>query len=153
MIRRNSGKRYFIWVKIGKHSQMEIKISRSPNLLTYLICIISANKTVHQGMFDLKSFITGVENNASKTISNHRYHLNGNFIPLPHQHTKGISGQISIKGQRTVRWRIEDDEVRVHTLDIKEALYVPKSPIFILCPQHLAQQANNNLPAQRWTYM
>ena len=76
-------------------------------------------------MFDLKSFITGVENNASKTISNHRYHLNGNFIPLPHQHTKGISGQIAIKVQGTVIWNIENDEGTVHTFNIKYSRYVP----------------------------
>ena len=71
-------------------------------------------------------------------MSNHISHFIGNFYPLPRQHIKFKSGQIAIKFQGTARWNIEYDEVRVHTLDIKDVLYVPESPISIQYPQHLA---------------
>ena len=87
-------------------------------------------------MFDSDSFIIGVDNLASRRIYNQRYNFITNFYPLPHRHTQGIGGQISIKGKVTIRWKIEDDEDRVHTLYIKYALYVAKSPLFVLFPQH-----------------
>ena len=62
---------------------------------------------------------------------------------------KGISVQISIKVQRTLRRNIEDDEGRVHTLWIKDVLYVPKSLLLVLFTQHWSHQANNSLPTQR----
>ena len=71
-------------------------------------------------------------------------HFIRDFFPLPHQHIKGLSGQIAIKVQGTIRCNIEDDDGILHTLYIKDSLYVPKSLISILYPEHFAQQANNN---------
>ena len=105
---------------------MAMKSSRSPNLLQYLICITEANETVYQARFDMESFIIVVDNHASNNISNQRSHFVSSFFPLPHQHIKEISGQISIKGQVTFRCKNEDNEGRIHTLDIKDAKYVPE---------------------------
>ena len=132
---------------------METKRSLSKNLPPYLICIIESNKTGNKVSFDSEFFIIGVNNHATKTISNQRSHFISNFFPLLHQHIKGISGHISIKVQCTIRWNIEYDEGRVHTLDIKDALYVPESPLSTICPQHWDQQAKDNLPTQRGKYM
>ena len=86
-------------------------------------------------------------------MSNHRSHFISNFYPLPHQYIKGVRGKIIIKVQETIIWRIEADEVRIHILDIEDALYVPESPLSIICTQHWAQQANDNLPTIRGTCM
>ena len=80
-----------------------------PNLLPYLICIIESNEIGHQEKFDSDSFIIGFDSHASKTISNQRSHFISNFRSLPHQHIKGISGKITIKGKRILRRKIEDD--------------------------------------------
>ena len=139
-------KRYCVQGHRGRHSRVVTKTSNCPNLLLYLICITSANNNGNKARFDSDSFIIGVDNNAFKTIYNHISCFIRNFWSLPHKHIKGISGQISIKGQVTVRYNIEDDEGKVNTLDIKDAIYVPKSPLYILCPQNWSQQANGNFP-------
>ena len=90
------------------------------------MCLTAENGTGHQERFDSESFIIGAKNHASKMIFNQRSQFISNFSPLPHQHMKGISGQIFIKGQGTIRWKIEDDGGRVHTMDTKDALYIPK---------------------------
>ena len=72
----------------------------------YLIYLTADNCILHQERFELDSFIIEFYNHASKTISNQRLHFIGNFRPLPHQYIKGISGQISIKCQVTVIWKI-----------------------------------------------
>ena len=51
---------------------------------------------------------------------------------------KGINVQIAIKDQGTLRRNIEDDECRVHTLEIKDVLYVHKSLLLVLFTQHWA---------------
>ena len=152
-IRQNYCKMCYIKSNRGRQSRVETKRSRSPNILPYLICLAEANDKVNQARFDPDYFIVGVDNHASKTISNQRYHFIRNFRPLSHQHIKGISGQIYIKCRGTVRWKIEYDEVRVHTLDIKDALYVPKSPIYVLCPQYLDQQPKDNFHTRKGKYM
>ena len=48
---------------------------------------------------------------------------------------------------------MEDDKGRVHTLDIKGALYVPKLMLSVLFHQHWAQQAKDNPHTLRRTYM
>ena len=94
-----------------------------------------------------------VNNRASKTIYKQKFCFIINFHPFPHQYTKGISGQIFIKDQGIVWWNIEYDEGRVHTLKIKDALYVPESPIYIIFPQHWDHQAKDNFLAWRGTYI
>ena len=152
-IRCNFFKRYYIRGKRGRHSQVATKRSHSPNLLPYFIGLTADNDTGHQASFYLESFIIGVNNHSSNTISNNRAHFIRNFHSLPHQYIKGISGQIAIKGQGTIRWNIEDEKDGVHTLYIKYALYVLESIISVLCPQHWYQHSQNNFPTYMGTYM
>ena len=72
-------------------------------------------------------------------ISNQRSHFIINFSPMPKKHIKCKIGQISIKCQGTIRWKIEDDEGKVKILYIKDALYVPESLLSILRHHHWAQ--------------
>ena len=132
---------------------MASKRSQIPKILHCLTYLREDKYTGNQATFDSDSFIIGFDSHASNMISNQRSHLIRNVVPLLHQHIKCISGQISIKGQGTVRYKIEKYEVRVHTLDIRDALYVPESPIYILCPQHWYQKVNSNLPTRRGPYM
>ena len=138
-IKRISWKKYYIQGKRRRKSRVATKLSHIPNILPYLICITSANETGNQANFDSDSFTIGFDNHASKTISNQSSHFISKFFPLTHQHIKGIRGQIAIKGQGTVRWKIEGDKGMVHTLEINDTLYIPKSQISILCPQHWYQ--------------
>jgi hypothetical protein len=40
----------------------------------------------------------------------------------------------------TLKWKIEDDKGRHHTIYIPESYYVPKSDARLISPQHWAQQ-------------
>ena len=142
-----------MWGNQGRHSQVETKTPTSINLLPCLIYLKEANETGHQTRFELESFVIVVDNHALKVISNQRSQFISNFFPLPHQHIKWIIGQISIKGQGTIMWKIEYYEVRVYILDIKDALYLPESLLYVLRPQHRSHQANKKFPTQRGTYM
>ena len=127
----NSCKIYYIQGERGRQSKVATKRLSSSNFIPYLIYITSANKTGNQARFDSDSFIIGVNNHASTTIYNKRLHFISDFYTLQHQHIKGISGQIAIKGRGTVIWNTEDYEGMVHTLDIKDTLYFPESPFSI----------------------
>ena len=119
----------------------------------YLICITYSNEKGNQVRFYSYSFIIGVDNHASKTISNQRSHFIRNFHPMPQKQIKGISATIPIKGQGTVIWKIEDDKGRAHTMDIKDSIYFPESSLSIIYSQYWAQKAKEKLPTGRGTYM
>jgi hypothetical protein len=56
----------------------------------------------------------------------------------------GIHGGLTIRGEGTLVFNIEDDNGRVHTIRIPHSLYLPELPMCLLLPQHWAQEANNN---------
>ena len=85
-----------------------------------------------QARFDLDSLLISVDNNASMTISNQNDQFFHGIRKLPHQHIKWISVKVNIQGKGTVKWNIEDDNGRVHALEIRDDLYVPESPLSIL---------------------
>ena len=96
--------------------------------------------------FDSDSFIIGVDNQASCCMTNKKSHFITPIERLPHQRVKGIGGLVQAKGRGTIRWKVEDDDGRVHTFDIPNSLYVPDLPICLLCPQHWAKEANDHFP-------
>ena len=53
--------------------------------------------------------------------------------------TRGAGVNLVVKGEGTVRWKIEDDNGKVHTILIKHCLYVPDLHICLLSLQHWAQ--------------
>ena len=63
-----------------------------------------------------------MDNHPSRKISNQKAYSVQVIRPLPHQHIRGISIKVVIKGQGTVKWNIEDDNGRVRILEIKDEL-------------------------------
>jgi hypothetical protein len=101
--------------------------------------------------FDSDSFLIGVDNHSTTTISNDKSHFIGPIRPT-NVGIKGFGGTcVRAKGIGTVKWKIEDDEGKVHTFTIQNALYVPDSSLCILCPQQWAKQANDNFPMRNGT--
>ena len=47
---------------------------------------------------------------------------------------------MEVKGRGTVTWKLEDYDVVVHKVKIRETLYVPKLDSFLLSPQCAAQE-------------
>ena len=80
-----------------------------------------------------------IDTGASSCISNDR----NDFISLEkvqNQTITGIGSSLDIAGYRTLRWRIKDDDGNTIVLHVRYALYVPKVPMCLLCPQQIAQQ-------------
>jgi hypothetical protein len=82
-----------------------------------------------------------IDTGASACISNDRE----DFISLDTvecQKLKGIGEGLEIAGQGTLRWSINDNNGNAIILHVRDALYVPKVPMCLLCPQQVAQQTN-----------
>jgi hypothetical protein len=93
--------------------------------------------------FDFESFAIGIDNHASRCVSNNA----DDFVSAIRPSNKtlaGISGSLTIRGTGTVKWVIEDDYGRRHSLVIPNTLYVPHAPMRLLSPQHWSQEAKDN---------
>ena len=102
--------------------------------------------------FDSDSQIIGVDNHASRCMSNKLLDFITELKPAKNNKVRGAGGNIQIKGIGTLRWRIQDDEGKHHEIYIKNALYIPDLPISLLSPQHWSQQANDNAPQKNGTW-
>jgi hypothetical protein len=91
--------------------------------------------------FDTDSFMIGINNCASKCLTDNRRNFVG---PLQQQTTqvKGIGGNQKSQWVGTVQWPIVNDEQRKHILRIPNTVLVPKGslPFRLLSPQHFAQE-------------
>jgi hypothetical protein len=92
-------------------------------------------------LFDTDSFVIGIDNCASKCLTDNRRDFVG---PLQRQTTqvKGIGGNQKSQWVGTVKWPIIDDEGRTHELHIPNTVLVPEGshPFRLLSPQHFAQE-------------
>ena len=103
--------------------------------------------------FDTDSFRIGIDNHASRCMSNNRAHFE-RFRPSRSNATVGgIVGGLAIKGEGTFVFKVEDDDGRIHTIRIPNSLYIPRLPLCLLSPQHWAQEARDNTPIQHGTRM
>ena len=101
--------------------------------------------------FDSNLFLIGVDNHTTMTISNDKSHFIGPIRPT----NVGVKGSgnnmVKATGKGALKWKIEDDEGKVHIFMIHNALYVPQSSLCILCPQQWAKQANDHYPIHNGT--
>ena len=118
---------------------------------TYVCSAVSTNFSGLNFQYDSDSFVIGIDNHASKTMSNNIKHFITPLNPTPNTFVKGAGGYIKVKGSGTLRWRIEDDDGKVHTILVKDSLYVPNISKYLLSCQHWAKQANYNFPNPKGT--
>ena len=102
--------------------------------------------------FDSDSFKIGVDNHASRTISNNINHFITALTPTANTILRGAGGTLTVRGTGTIRWQVLDDNGQTHSFLIKEALYVPDMPHCLLSPQHWAQQSNDDFPRKHGTW-
>jgi hypothetical protein len=106
-------------------------------------------------IFDSDSFPIQIDSSASQSISNDKSHFES-IESLDANDPAGILGPTGekspIKGKGTIRWKIEDDNGIVHTIKLKNALYVPAFKTCLLCTQHWSQSMNNHFPTQNGTW-
>ena len=81
----------------------------------------------HKFSVDSDSFTTSIDNHASTTISNRSSPFVVRITPLKGEMVNAFGGMIQVKGGGTIVWKIEDDDVIVHPVKIKEAIYEPEA--------------------------
>ena len=67
---------------------------------------------------------------------------------------KDFGVMIQVKGERTIIWKIEDDDGIINPIKIKKALYVTEAPSCLIAQQQRTHQANGNYtnPDGTWSY-
>jgi hypothetical protein len=71
-------------------------------------------------IFDSDSFIIGIDNHASRSISNNIDHFSTALRPPKNAFIQGVGGEfLTVKGEGTLFWHIEDDQGKVHKISIK----------------------------------
>ena len=101
--------------------------------------------------FDTDSFQIGIDNHSSKCISNNLKDFVGPISECSGSLT-GISGKLKIIGTGKIRWKIEDDQGKVHAITIRDALYVPDADLRLLSPQHWSQSVKDHKPQRNGTW-
>ena len=85
-----------------------------------------------------------IDTGASACISNDK--ADSILLVLANDQTlQGIGSGLSIAGQGTLRWSINDNDGNAIILHVRDALYVPKVSMCLLSPQQVAQQTG-----KRW---
>jgi len=153
---RTRNRKYITAKKKGKISKIGNKRRRSYNFIianasvTYLASKVKAS---HQPFkFDTDSVTIGVDNHCSKCMSNNIDHFITELSPTPNTMVVGAGGNLKVKGEGTIVWKIQDDDGSQHDLTIKDCLYVPDLQICLLSPQHWAQQARDDFPKKDGTW-
>ena len=136
---RSTNKRYYIYSTRNRSHRIALKKSTRPT--AWLIARTTTTEkpsTMHP--FDSDSFEIAIDNCASANFTNNL----ADYVTK--QSTKAVVHGIGNKDIRfigTVRWKLQDDRGRVHTLTIPNVYYVPTLPWRLLSPQTLAQVLND----------
>ena len=103
--------------------------------------------------FDSDSYPIGVDGHASCCMGNHPDQFEDLQLTTDGKSVSGIGSGVVIKGMGTFKFNIEDDTGQVHTIRIPNSLYVPSLKRVLLLPHHWAQEARDNHPNRRGTFM
>ena len=88
----------------------------------------------------------GIDNHASRCISNDVNHFITTLTPFPPSYLRGITSNLQVKGEGTLVWSIYDDQGRSHKILNKNCLYVPCLSSCLTSPKHWADQADDYYP-------
>ena len=102
--------------------------------------------------FDSDSYSVGIDSQASCSMWNRKSAFT-EIRKVKGIKVKGIGGQyVEAKGIGTVKFKLEDDSGKKHTVKIPNTLFVPDMPISLLCPQHWSQQTKDHYPVRNGTW-
>ena len=102
-------------------------------------------------VFDTDSFNLVVDNCASASITND---LRDYISPPSKSRTRivGVTGVSSSTMVGTVKWVIEDDSGRAHSIILPNTYYAKEAPYKLLSPQHWSQVAEDHRPERNGTW-
>jgi len=142
-------------VKMFCHRATFIMTGHSRALRRYQAC--SAHVETRAGAntvrFDSDSYPIGVDGHASCCMGNHPDQFEDLQLTTDGKSVTGIGSSVIIKGVGTFKFNIEDDTGQVHTIRIPNSMYVPSLKRVLLSPHHWAQEAHDNHPKRRGTFM
>ena len=78
---------------------------------------------------------------ASCTIVHDLDDFIGDILPVRNCKINGIADGLEVKGMGTVQYKLKDTKGKTFILRIENALYVPRCPARLICPQQVAAQA------------
>ena len=90
--------------------------------------------------FDSHSFDVGRVSMASACMSSQKCHFD-EYEEIPLGKCDGISGGLRIRGRRTLRIRIKDDNGQIHKISIPNSIHIPGLPMVLISPHHWDQEA------------
>ena len=93
-----------------------------------------------------------VDNHASTCMTKNVNHFILPHRPINNRVVKGYGGLVKVRGDETVKCKIEDDDGKIHSIIIHNVNYLPESLICILLPQQWSQQAADNHPKPDGTW-
>lgn len=102
--------------------------------------------------FDTDSFLIGIDNHSSMSISNKKSDFIGKISPCEAEIKSFGGNKLKASGTGTVEWKILDDVNNLHVLRIHDVLYVPQAHVRLLCPQQWAQQVQKRSPSNNGTF-
>jgi hypothetical protein len=102
--------------------------------------------------FDLDSYLIGIDCHASHCMVKSP-HLIKNLQLKQGGEVPGINSGLEIKGIGTFKLKVDDDDGKTHEIKIPNSLYLPDLKRCLLSPQHCAQEAGDNYPLPRGTWM
>ena len=106
---------------------------------------------VHRTHFDTDSYDMLVDNCCSQSITN----CLEDFIAPPKKSSmkiKGLTGSTSSTLVGTVRWKILDDQNKIHSIILPNTYYSPMAETRLFSPQHWAQSTNKGRETKCITY-
>jgi hypothetical protein len=95
--------------------------------------------------FDSDSYPIGVDCHASRCMANNP-HLFEDLKLNAVGEVEGIKLGLDIKGIGTFKFKLEDDNSKMHIIKIPKSLFVPDLKRCLLSPQHWVQEAGDNHP-------
>ena len=99
--------------------------------------------------FDSDSFPIGIDTQASRCISYNMAHFEDLHLDDVDSSSscEGLDGtSVRIHGYGTLVFSIQDDQGRSHVIRVPNSLFIPKAKRVLICPQHWAQEANDDHP-------
>ena len=102
--------------------------------------------------FDSESQVLGVDDHASRCMSNKLSDFITELKPAKNYRVKGAGDNLQVKGVGTIKWQIADDNGTPHDIYIQNVLYVHDLPISLLSQQHWAKQAKDDKPMKDGTW-
>ena len=156
-VRKPSQRSNITWRPYGYHKWRRSTIARK-RCIKYIqrlhktIEVRSTTKKSKPIMhFDTDSYDILVDNCCSQSITNN---LQDYIKPpkLSDMRIKGFNGNTTKTRVGTVRWRIHDDEGRIHCILLPNTYYSPHAESRLLSPQHWAQIAKNGRGTKCTTY-